>query len=287
MGFNLENTSVEEILEEIEDQSEYNFLYRSDLFKDLSKVDINVENASVEEILDEAIVPHGFTYEIVDKTIVIRKTVVSAPPVVPAQKKKETKIRINGKVSDKVTGEALPGAAILIKNTTTGTITNLRGEFTMIVPDDAVFIIVSFLGYESQEIEIKAPYFFDISLTPGSENLGEVLVTSQAKGQMGARLQQINSPTIVNVIAAEKLQQNPDANAVEAVGRLPGISVDRQGGEGAGFKIRGLGSEYSNVTINGEPLPVGLNMVSSYALQGVEVYKSLTPNLEGNAVGGT
>ena len=124
-------------------------------------------------------------------------------------------------------------------------------------------------------------------MIPSVEALGEVVITSQAQGQMGARQQQINSTTLKNVVSADRLQQNPDANAIESIGRLPGITVDRSGGEGAGFKIRGLTSDYVNVTLNGESLPVGLNMVSSYALQGVEVYKSLTPNLEGNAVAGT
>lgn len=196
-------------------------------------------------------------------------------------------IRISGKVSDAEKGEALPGATISIENAAIGTITNLNGEFSLVLPRDIDVFLVSFLGYERQEIKIKPPYYYDIILSPSSGQLDEVVITSQAIGQIGARQQQINSLTIKNVISAEKLQQNPDANAIEAIGRLPGISVDRSGGEGAGFRLRGLDQSYSSVTINGEPLPVGLNMISTYALQGVEVYKSLTANLEGNAVAGS
>ena len=196
------------------------------------------------------------------------------------------KIRISGKITDSKTGEAIPGASVIIENTTIGTITNLSGDFSFIIPGEAKSFVVTFIGYEKQVIEIKPPYNFNIALIPSMEQLGGVVITSQAQGQMGARQLQINSLTIKNVISAEKLQQNPDANAVEAIGRLPGVSVDRSGGEGAGFRLRGMDQSYSSVTINGEPLPVGLNSISTYALQGVEVYKSLTANLEGNSVAG-
>jgi TonB-dependent receptor len=292
----LKNAPVVQLFEEIEKQSEFIFFYKDgqgDLNKNIS---IELENTDVQHILDQAFYNTSLGYRMYGRQIVIvhkEKEIKKEEAVVKEKHNlfslfsQPEMIRISGKVSDRITGEPIPGANIIIQNTTTGTITNLKGEFSLLSPREAQFFLVSFIGYEKKEIEIAHPYVYNILMNTATEEIGEVVVTSQAQGQMGARLQQINSLTIKNVISPEKLQQNPDANAIEAIGRLPGISVDRSGGEGAGFRLRGLDQSYSTVTINGEPLPVGLNSISTYALQGVEVYKSLTPNLEGNAVAGT
>ncbi|MBE0653981.1 MAG: carboxypeptidase-like regulatory domain-containing protein, partial [Bacteroidales bacterium] len=292
----LKNAPMVQLFEEIEKQTEFIFFYK-DSQNDLKRnISLELEDKDVQSILNQAFYNTSLGYRIYGRQIVIvhQEKVLEKVEVVPKEKHNRLSlfiqpemIRISGKVSDKTTGEPIPGVNIIIHNTTIGTITNLNGEFSLLSPYDAKFFLVSFIGYEKQEIEIKPPYYYNILLNTSAEELGEVVVTTQAQGQMGARLQQINSLTIKNVISPERLQQNPDANAIEAIGRLPGISVDRSGGEGAGFRLRGLDQSYSTVTINGEPLPVGLNSISTYALQGVEVYKSLTANLEGNAVAGT
>ena len=290
ISINLENGTMKQLFEEIQKQSEFIFFYKDNQV-DLNKsLNIKFEKASVEQVLDQALVNTNLVYKIFGRQIVVIREKKAAPAETIKESKtiqQIEKIRITGKVSDKATGEPVPGATIISIDAKIGTITDLSGEFSLIIPENLKSFIVSFIGYEKQVIEIKPPFYYTILLSPSIEVLGELVVTSQAKGQMSARLQQINSLTIKNVISAEKLQQNPDANAIEAIGRLPGISVDRSGGEGAGFRLRGLDQSYSSVTINGEPLPVGLNVISTYALQGVEVYKSLTPNLEGNAVAGT
>ncbi|MCK9404674.1 MAG: carboxypeptidase-like regulatory domain-containing protein [Chitinophagaceae bacterium] len=290
ISIHLKNGTMKQLFEEIQKQSEFIFFYK-DSHVDLNKkLNIELEKATVQQILEQALVNTNLRYKISGRQIVVLREKKQAAPEYKTERaliRQPEKIRISGKISDRKSGEAIPGATVIINNTTIGTITTISGEFSLIIPSDVKSFTVSFIGYEKQEIEIKPPYYFNVLLNPGIEELGAVVVTAQAQGQIGARLQQINSLTIKNVISAEKLQQNPDANAIEAIGRLPGISVDRSGGEGAGFRLRGLDQSYSSVTINGEPLPVGLNVISTYALQGVEVYKSLTPNLEGNAVAGT
>lgn len=290
ISIHLKNGTMKQLFEEIQKQSEVIFFYKDSHVVLSKKLNIELENSTVQEILEQAMVNTDIRYKIFGRQIVVLREEKQAAAENRTEReliRQPEKIRISGKVSDKKSGEAIPGATILINSTDIGTISNISGEFSLIIPSDLKSFTVSFIGYEKQVIEIKPPYIFTVLLDPGIEELDAVVVTAQAQGQIGARLQQINSLTIKNVISAEKLQQNPDANAIEALGRLPGISVDRSGGEGAGFRLRGLDQSYSNVTLNGEPLPVGLNMISTYALQGVEVYKSLTANLEGNAVAGT
>lgn len=207
----------------------------------------------------------------------------------------ERRIRVSGQVIDGETGEPLPGANILIKGTINGTITDLGGYYSILVPGEETILLFSFIGYVEQQIIVGNQQTINVQLEMDVTRLDEVIVTSQAKGQIGARQQQINSTTIVNVVALDRLRENPDANAVEAIGRLPGISVLRSGGEGVGLVIRGLEPRYSNITMNGIKLPstmenergTNISGISQYVLQGVEVFKALTPDMEANSVGGT
>ena len=206
----------------------------------------------------------------------------------------QQKITVTGKVTDE-SGELLPGVNIIIDGTYTGTISGLDGSYSLTVPGMDAVLIYSFIGYTQQRIEVKEQRIIEVVLGAETTDLGEVIVTAQLKGQIGARQEQINSNNIKNVVASDRLQENPDANAAEAIGRLPGVSLLRSGGEGAGLVIRGLEPKYSNVTINGEQMAssngtnrsTGVSGISQYALQGVEVYKSLTADMEANAPAGT
>ncbi len=204
-------------------------------------------------------------------------------------------IRVSGRVTDGSTGDVLIGATIIVKGTSIGAVSALDGDYSIMVPESGATLVYSFIGYTSQEFVVGDKRVIDVTLSIDATDLEEVVVTTQAKGQIGARSRQINSNTLVNVVAPDRLQENPDANAVEAIGRLPGISVMRNGGEGTGLVIRGLEPKYNAVTLNGIELPstsgttrgTNLSGISQYVLQGVEVYKSLTSNMEANSVGGT
>jgi TonB-dependent receptor len=207
----------------------------------------------------------------------------------------KTQERISGKVTDATTGEVLPGVNILVQGTLTGTVTGVDGRYTVLVNGSESVLVYSFIGYVSQTVTVGTQSSIDIALSPEVQTLGEVVITAQGRGQKQAVQQQINSNTIKNVVAPDRLQENPDANATEAIGRLPGISVIRSGGEGTGLVIRGLEPRYASVSLNGvqmastsgENRGTNISGISQYALQGVEVYKSLTADMEANSVAGT
>jgi len=207
----------------------------------------------------------------------------------------KTQIRVDGKVTDATTGEVLPGVNILVEGTFSGTTSGVDGRYSLLVDGAESVLVYSFIGYVSQTVIVGTQSAIDIDLSPNVQTLGEVVITAQGRGQKQALQQQINSNTIKNVVAPDRLQENPDANATEAIGRLPGISVIRSGGEGTGLVIRGLEPRYASVTLNGvqmastsgENRGTNLSGISQYALQGVEVYKSLTADMEANSVAGT
>ncbi len=207
----------------------------------------------------------------------------------------KSQVRVNGKVADAVTGEVLPGVNILVQGTLTGTVTGVDGRYSVLVNGSESVLVYSFIGYVSQTVTVGTQSAIDIELSPDVQTLGEVVITAQGRGQKQAVQQQINSNTIKNVVAPDRLQENPDANATEAIGRLPGISVIRSGGEGTGLMIRGLEPRYASVSLNGvqmastsgENRGTNISGISQYALQGVEVYKSLTADMEANSVAGS
>ncbi len=205
----------------------------------------------------------------------------------------QERITVIGQVRDEL-GELLPGVNIREKGTVRGTSSDRDGKYELSVDENAT-LVFSFIGYKNLEIEVKGQKKLDAVLTFDSKTISEVVITAQAQGQRRAILEQINSNTIKNVVAADRLQENPDANATEAIGRLPGISVVRSGGEGTALVVRGLSPRYTSITLNGIEMPstsgvdrgTNLSGVSQYALQGAEVFKSLTPDMDANSVAGT
>ena len=124
---------------------------------------------------------------------------------------------------------------------------------------------------------------------------GEVTITAQAEGQIEAINKQLSSNTITNVVSSDRIQEIPDVNVAESVGRLPGISIVRSGGEGQKVTIRGLSPKYNVMMVNGvrmestdrDDRSVDLNMIAPNILSGIEVTKALTADMDADAVGGT
>lgn len=190
-------------------------------------------------------------------------------------------------------------ASVFVEGTNIGTTTDVEGKFRLYnVPAETHLLVCTYLGYErfEQEIQVTAGQLLSlkIAMTQAGLTTDEVLITAQLKGQRAAINQQINSNTIVNVISKEKIQELPDQNAAESIGRLPGIAVLRDAGEGTKVVVRGLSPRFNSITVNGVRVPstdpedrsVDLTMVSTDALEGIEVYKALTPDRDGDAVGG-
>ena len=117
----------------------------------------------------------------------------------------------------------------------------------------------------------------------------------QARGQMAAVLGQVSSNKIVNIISSEKMQELPDANAAESIGRLPGISLQRSSGEANKVVIRGVGPAQNNVTIGGVKMAstnagdrsADLGLIQGEMLSSVEVSKTLRADMDASAIGGT
>ncbi|MEN8202337.1 MAG: TonB-dependent receptor [Bacteroidota bacterium] len=206
---------------------------------------------------------------------------------------------IKGSITDAQTGETLIGAHAILVGTSFGTIADLDGNFILPnVPAGDYTLMASYIGYEKKEISVTVlpgqEISVDIELDFSGVMLGDVVVTAQAQGQMAAINQQLAARSIKNVVSAARIQEIPDANAAEAVGRLPGVSLVRVGGEGQKVVIRGLSPKYSKVEIGGVSMAstdnndrsANLSMISPYMLDGIEVTKAAMPDKEADVMGG-
>lgn len=206
---------------------------------------------------------------------------------------------IRGEVLDAQTGDPLPGANVLLKGTSMGASTDLDGNYSIPnIPSGGYVIRVSYVGYVSREIFVQVleggKLTEDLKLKPVGVKGKEVVVTAQASGQAQAINQELSSDNIMNAVSAAKIRQLPDENAAESVGRLPGVFVLRSGGEGYKVIIRGMAPQYNEITIDGIEMgasnpndrSTNLSMISSNMLEGIQVSKTVTPDMDANVIGG-
>ena len=209
-----------------------------------------------------------------------------------------TNAKIVGVVTDALTGEPLLGTNVAIAGTSLGASTGLEGEY--VIPNVSAgtqTIVFRYIGYKQveQEVNLSAGETLELNMQLSPEAImgEEAVVTLQAKGQRAAINQQLAANAITNIVSSDKIRDVPDVNAAESIGRLPGVSLQRSGGEGERVVIRGLSPKYSVIEVDGVRMPgasgdrsVGLSTVSSEMLDGIELSKSLTADKDADAIGG-
>lgn len=207
---------------------------------------------------------------------------------------------IGGVVRDAVTGDPLFGANVVLVGTVKGASTDNEGKYNIpnVLPG-TYNIRVTYIGYREQTTSLTISEGTKVSqnfkLDPVGIEGQTIVVTSQATGQTEAINQQLSSMQIMNVVSSTKIQELPDATVAEAVGRLPGITVLRSGGEGNEVVVRGLAPKYNKILIDGVDMSSSsafdrsqdLSMISSNMLEGISVSKSVTPDMDAEVIGGT
>ncbi|MFO7670359.1 MAG: TonB-dependent receptor, partial [Bacteroidales bacterium] len=200
---------------------------------------------------------------------------------------------IKGVISDKSDKTPLISVNIVIKGTTIGTVTDYNGEFVFPLKAGTYTLQLSYIGYETVEETITIGDNQTIELNKELTAIAimgeEVVITMQARGQLSAVNQQLRSNQIINVVSAERIRELPDENAAQAISRLPGVHLD-----GSKVVIRGIESKMNKIMINGIEMPSteqntrssDLSIISANMLSGIEVYKTLTPDMDADAIGG-
>lgn len=224
--------------------------------------------------------------------------------------------KVSGRVKAVDSGAPLPGANVFLEGTKLGAATDLKGNFVIpIVPPGHYTLVVRYIGYQTKKIEINVEADLDlkedVALNSEVVEGEEIVVTAQAQGQIQAINLQLSSNKIANIVSDARIQELPDFNAAQALSRLSGVSTLESSGEANKVVIRGLAPQYNTVSIEGVKLAstgstqigvsalgntsgsisndrsVDLSMVSPYMIKTISVYKSLTPDMNANSIGGS
>ena len=205
-----------------------------------------------------------------------------------------------GRVIDEETGDPLPGANVMIEGTRLGGTTDNAGRFRVVgVPDGPQILIVTYLGYQGERIDISSiagqtASTDVIGLRVTSVEMEPLIVEGIRQGQARALNQQMTAVNIKNIVSADLVGRFPDPNVAEALQRIPGVSVQRDQGEGRYVMIRGTEPRLTSVMIDGEQIPspeghirnIALDVIPADLLASIEVNKTLTPGMDADGIGG-
>jgi TonB-dependent receptor len=205
---------------------------------------------------------------------------------------------ISGTVKD-VSGAVLQGARIVLKPTTTTVASDAQGNFTIQdVKPGTYTATISYVGFNTSETTVvvtagKATPL-DITMTVGAANQ-QVVVSANLEGDVAEINETRTSENILNVQTDVQIQSLPNANIADAVGRMPGVTLQRNEGEGQYVQIRGTEPRLSNTTIDGVIVPgpdpevrqVDLDTIPADLVGSVAINKTLSANQDGDAIGGS
>lgn len=237
LSLNIRNQSIKEVLYQIENQSEFRFIYESDKINLDKNVSIQAKEQTVETILNQLFGKEGIKYEITENNLVL---------INPADKNKneasvsgkvsQEKRTITGTVTDEQ-GEPIVGANVVEKGTTNGVITDVKGGFSLSVKDKVV-LQVTYIGYVGQEISVSGQSQISVTLKEDSQNLEEVVVVGYGKQK------KISLTGSVASVKGAEITKSPSMNVMNSLtGRLPGVIInsraDEPGRENMSILIRG------------------------------------------------
>lgn len=231
VSIRMNNVKLDKILNEIENQTDYLFIYNNQV--DINKItSVKVKNEAVAQVLDRILSGTGINYELEGTHIILTTEAIKD---LHAQQQAKT---VTGTVTD-VSGEPIIGANIRIKGTTTGTITDIDGNFSIEAEPQSV-IEVSYIGYLTQETVINNQKSIRFLLKEDTKTLDEVVVIGygvQKKADLTGSVANINT---------EKLNTQSNANIGQALqGKIAGVDIVSQGGapgSGTRLMVRGIGT---------------------------------------------
>jgi len=275
ISLNLNNSTIEQVLDKIEDQSEFYFLYNQKLVDLTRKVDIVAENKPIKEILDNIFNGNDVEYMVFDRQIIIAN-------------KGETDVykellqaKVTGTVVN-VKNEPLPGVTVKVKGTTFGALTDVRGNFTLNNLPTGSTLVFSFIGMQTQEIEVGNKNLINVILLEEIISLNEVVVI----GYGTQKKRDVSSS--ISSVSMEGLKDKPVANFTSAItGQMAGVRIlssNNAPGGGTNIIIRGVNSINATndplIVIDGFPLKDGfnqsenpLNSINTNDIESVEVLK--------------
>ncbi len=284
--------SVEQLFNMIEAQTKFTLVYSNETLDVNQIIAFDGSEKSLGTVLQKFTQATHAEVKRINNQLVVK--------VIVNQKNKEEGFGIlSGVITDKQVGDRLPGASVRVQNSTIGTVSDLNGEFSLRVPAGEVTLEFSYIGFANYTgqytVTANTTSRIEIALNTDVKELENIVITGNLQGQQKALNQQKSADNIKNIVSADQIGRFPDPNVAEALQRVPAVNIERDQGEGRYVLVRGLAPQFTNISINGEQIPspeagvrfVALDAIPADQLASIEVSKSLTPDMDGDAIGGS
>lgn len=268
---NLNSLTISELIEEIEAQTDYLFIFSKNDIDANQYVKVSTNSNQVGEILKEAFSDTDITYVFANNYISLRKKTQTEKGVIPSFPVLPQAKRITGKVIDEM-GDPIIGANVVEKGTTNGTITNADGDYMLEIPNNAI-LHFSYIGYLPQEVPAAGRNFVNVTLVEDVKSIEEVVV-------VGYGIQRkVTTTGSVGKVEGDELAKMSTVNTSKALqGLTPGITViDRGGAPGSDdpdIFLRGVGTTGSSsplILVDG--IEMGLSQVPSQDIESISILK--------------
>ncbi|MFO7853476.1 MAG: TonB-dependent receptor [Bacteroidota bacterium] len=279
LSINLEDVSIEKVLDEIENKSEFYFLFNQKLVDVDRKVNINVENKRIKDILASIFEGEEVNCLVMDRQILLSPKYISERVNITRDRQPQELV-VTGKVTDE-DGNPLPGVNIIVKGTTTGVVTDADGNYSIEVDDTDAILVFSFIGYHLQEIRVNNKTTIDVSLDIEAVGLEEVVAIGYGSKK---KINLTGSVASVNNDDLEKVP--PIASTTNALaGRLPGLITKQTSGspgrDAASLNIRGFG----NPLIIVDGVEGNFNNIDPNEIESISVLKDASAGIYGARAG--
>jgi TonB-dependent SusC/RagA subfamily outer membrane receptor len=259
-----ENVSLETVFTVIKKQTGYGFFFQEELFALAKPVTINASNEELSKVLVNVFKNQPLDFSIKNKTILVTKraiTLTDLEPMqglnaVPVESTLQKDIVVKGVVTDSK-GVTLPGVSVKLKGTNIGASTDLDGKFSISLPDGNGILVISYIGFTTQEVAVNQRTLINIKLEAANTALTEVVVTA-----LGIKRQSKSLGYATTNVSAEELTVNRTTNFMNALqGKVAGVNITPMGTGPAGtskIRIRGQSSFGGNnsplIVVNGVPI---------------------------------
>ncbi len=284
ISLDLNDATVEQVFSEIMNKTDFKILYSAGEINLQRKVSIRVKKQRVEKVLDILFANSIINYNIVNKQIVLIRTIPKKGAVFPKnkiEKKREIQNEISGKVVDE-SGEALPGVNVVIEGTTRGIQTDLDGHYT-IQADEGDILSFSFVGMQTQKIKIGSTNTINVTMLYSENSLDDVIVVGY-----GAQ-KKVTLTGSVATVSNKVIERSPAISVTNSLsGLIPGlVTLNRSGEPGADLSeiyIRGINTTGSNaplVVVDGVQDPPQWQRISPDNIESISILKDAAAAIYG------
>jgi TonB-linked SusC/RagA family outer membrane protein len=274
VSLDLENTTLEKVMDEIERQSEFYFIFNQKQIDVNRVVDVQAENRLITDILPELFDGTNVNFAVLDRKILLTTDPLEEKFSTGLSKNELQQNRITGTVTDE-NGNPLPGVNVRVEGTSYGAITDVSGKFSITRTSDNAVIVFSFIGYNTISMPVAGRSVVDVQMKPDVRTLEDVVVVGYGVQK------KINLTGSVAQVTADRLENRPVANINQALqGVAPGLNIvpntvyGGEPGASMAFNIRGIGSLSGGapyVLVDG--VPMDINRINPEDVESISILK--------------